>query len=181
MSDGAPSSCENAFDSEFPMGTIKRKPSMKPSLPLTNITRQLKEVGETRIEGDNTTGTAGTTTVLPSSPVSYTNNGTLTRRHSRRKSSNSTDDSSNSSGTLKRQHSYKARGSIESMGGGRSGSSTPICGGTPVRDRASPFAERNSPFGERPPSVGSVRSPVSPTNMDMLPSSMVITRIFYIF
>ncbi|KAJ8964897.1 hypothetical protein NQ314_004536 [Rhamnusium bicolor] len=161
MSDGAPSSCENAFDSEFPMGTIKRKPSMKPSLPLTNITRQLKEVGETR---DDTDGTA-----LPSSPVSYTNTGTLTRRHSRRKTSNSTDDSS-STGTLKRQHSYKTRGSLESMGG-RSGTSTPLCG-TPVRERTSPFGERNSPFSERPPSAGSVRTPVSPpSNMDM-PSCM---------
>ena len=47
---------------------------MKPNLPLTNMTRQLKEVGETRDEADGT---------LPSSPVSYTNTGTLTRRHSR--------------------------------------------------------------------------------------------------
>ncbi|XP_018561442.1 ras-associated and pleckstrin homology domains-containing protein 1 isoform X3 [Anoplophora glabripennis] len=154
MSDGAPSSCENAFDSEFPMGTIKRKPSMKPSLPLTNITRQLKEVGETR---DDSEGTP-----LASSPVSYTNSGTLTRRHSRRKTSNSTDDSS-STGTLKRQHSYKSRGSLESMGG-RSGTSTPLCS-TPVRERASPFSER-------PPSAGSVRTPISPpSNMDM-PSCM---------
>ncbi|CAH0557948.1 unnamed protein product [Brassicogethes aeneus] len=131
MSDGAPSSCENAFDSEFPMGTIKRKPSMKPSLPLTNITRQLKEVGETRDES-----------------TSYTGSGTLTRRHGRRKSGNG--DDSPAGGTLKRQHSYKMRGSAESMGG-RSGSSTPLCG-TPVRERA-------SPFGERPPSAGSLRSP----------------------
>ncbi|CAG9768325.1 unnamed protein product [Ceutorhynchus assimilis] len=153
MSDGAPSSCENAFDSEFPMGTIKRKPSMKPNLPLTNMTRQLKEVGETRDEMDGT---------LPTSPVSYTNTGTLTRRHSRRKSNNSNGDDSNS-GTLKRQHSYKSRGSIESMGT-RSGNSTPLCG-TPVRERASPFGERNSPFGERPPSATSLRnSPLSPPN-----------------
>ncbi|XP_063932159.1 amyloid beta A4 precursor protein-binding family B member 1-interacting protein-like isoform X2 [Zophobas morio] len=160
MSDGAPSSCENAFDSEFPMGTIKRKPSMKPSLPLTNITRQLKEVGETRDEIDSGP--------LPTSPINCTNSGTLTRRHSRRKSGNSTDDSSNS-GTLKRQHSYKARGSLESMGG-RSGSSTPLCG-TPVRERASPFNDKSSPFGERPPSAGGVRTPTSPTNMEM-PSCM---------
>lgn len=184
MSDGAPSSCENAFDSEFPMGTIKRKPSMKPSLPLTSITRQLKEVGETRDEVD--------ATHLPSSPISYTNTGrkriflsrfcfillvrlflgTLTRRHSRRKSSNSTDDSSNS-GTLKRQHSYKtSRGSLESMGN-RSGNSTPLCG-TPVRERTSPFGERDSrgsPYVERPPSAGSIRSP---PGMDM-PSCMVST------
>ncbi|XP_066142250.1 ras-associated and pleckstrin homology domains-containing protein 1 isoform X3 [Euwallacea fornicatus] len=153
MSDGAPSSCENAFDSEFPMGTIKRKPSMKPNLPLTNMTRQLKEVGETRDEIDG---------ILATSPVSYTNTGTLTKRHNRRKSNNSNDDSSNS-GTLKRQHSYKTRGSIESMGN-RSGNSTPLCG-TPVRERVSPFGERTSPFGERPPSASSMRnSPMSPPN-----------------
>ncbi|KAK4880612.1 hypothetical protein RN001_008758 [Aquatica leii] len=162
MSDGAPSSCENAFESEFPMGTIKRKPSMKPSLPLTNITRQLKEVGETREEGE---------TPLPSSPVSYTNSGTLTRLHNRRKSSNSTDDSSNS-GTLKRQHSYKSRGSIDSMGG-RGGNSSPLCG-TPVRERSLPFGEREkiSPFSDRPPSSNSIRSPVSINSVDM-PSSMM--------
>jgi hypothetical protein len=165
MSDGAPSSCENAFDSEFPMGTIKRKPSMKPSLPLTNITRQLKEVGETRDEHDGAP--------LPPSPINCNNSGTLTRRHSRRKSSNSTDDSSNS-GTLKRQHSYKSRGSIESMGG-RSGNSTPLCG-TPVRERASPFADKASPFAERPPSAASPRSPVSPPNNMDMPSCMTIER-----
>lgn len=132
---------------------------MKPSLPLTNITRQLKEVGETRDDSEDTP--------LASSPVSYTNSGTLTRRHSRRKTSNSTDDSS-STGTLKRQHSYKSRGSLESMGG-RSGASTPLCS-TPVRERA-------SPFNERPPSVGSVRTPVSPpNNMDMA-SCMVSWKI----
>ncbi|XP_072375778.1 uncharacterized protein pico isoform X2 [Diabrotica undecimpunctata] len=167
MSDGAPSSCENAFDSEFPTGTIKRKPSMKPSLPLTNITRQLKEVGETRDETDGTP--------LPSSPITYTNSGTLTRTHSRRKS-NQSDDSSNT-GTLKRQHSYKQRGSIESMGS-RSGNSTPLCG-TPVRDRVSPFSERNgvSPFNERngnmvdySPTGGYLRGSVSPTSN--LPSCM---------
>lgn len=171
---------------------------MKPSLPLTSITRQLKEVGETRDEVDDGPQ-------LPSSPVSYTNTGlytlklpafyqlrvffflgTLTRRHSRRKSSNnSTDDSSNSGGTLKRQTSYKTRGSLESMGG-RSGSSTPLCG-TPNRERASPFGgdrelqmlgerEKSSPFGgDRPPSVGSVRSPLTTnnSNMDNMPSCMV--------
>lgn len=47
MSDGgAPSSCcEVAFECDFhTTGTIKRKPSMNPKLPLTSITRQLKEV-----------------------------------------------------------------------------------------------------------------------------------------
>ncbi|CAG9859229.1 unnamed protein product [Phyllotreta striolata] len=158
MSDGAPSSCENAFDSEFPMGTIKRKPSMKPSLPLTNITRQLKEVGENR---DETDGTA-----LPSSPINYTSSGTLTRSHNRRKS-NQSDDSSNT-GTLKRQHSYKSRGSIESMGS-RSGGSTPLCG-TPVRERSSPFSDRNGSIVEYPSSNGYLRGSVSPTGN--LPSCM---------
>ncbi|KAG8230194.1 hypothetical protein J437_LFUL009874 [Ladona fulva] len=40
-------SCAPAFESDFPgMGTIKRKPSLQPKLPLTSVTRQLKEVGE---------------------------------------------------------------------------------------------------------------------------------------
>lgn len=67
--------------------------------------------------------------------------------------------------------------------GGRSGSSTPLCG-TPNRERNSPFSEReiqtyterekSSPFGERPPSSGSVRSPLATTNSNMdMPSCMV--------
>ncbi|ERL87109.1 hypothetical protein D910_04509 [Dendroctonus ponderosae] len=152
----------NHYDDNDVIGTIKRKPSMKPNLPLTNMTRQLKEVGETRDEVDGT---------LPISPVSYTNTGTLTRRHSRRKSNNSNDDSSNT-GTLKRQHSYKSRGSLDSMGT-RSGNSTPLCG-TPVRERVSPFGDRSSPFGDRPPSASSLRSPAtSPTSPEL--SSMVST------
>lgn len=111
LSDGAPSSCEVAFEcGEFPTGTIKRKPSMNPKLPLTSITRQLKEVGETvRDEPD---------CVSPTSSGSST----LTRRHSRRRSG--TD--SEGSGTLKRTHH-------------RSGNATPVSPGTPVRERASPL------------------------------------------
>ncbi|CAG4955083.1 unnamed protein product [Colias eurytheme] len=45
LSDGGTAS-ESAFDCEFPMGTIKRKPSMKPNIPLTWTTRQLKEMAE---------------------------------------------------------------------------------------------------------------------------------------
>ncbi|KZC12194.1 Ras-associated and pleckstrin homology domains-containing protein 1 [Dufourea novaeangliae] len=91
LSDGAPSSCEVAFEcGEFPTGTIKRKPSMNPKLPLTSITRQLKEVGETvRDESDS----------CPS-PTS-SGSGTLTRRHSRRRSGTDSD----GSGTLKRMDS----------------------------------------------------------------------------
>ncbi|XP_068141491.1 ras-associated and pleckstrin homology domains-containing protein 1 isoform X1 [Drosophila tropicalis] len=87
-SSGCLSDDNNGFDSEFTTGTIKRKPSMKPNLPLTTMTRQLKEVGEITIcessGGD-----------LASSPE---RSGTLTRRHSRRKSQES-----NGSGTLKRR------------------------------------------------------------------------------
>ncbi|XP_008560684.1 amyloid beta A4 precursor protein-binding family B member 1-interacting protein isoform X2 [Microplitis demolitor] len=114
LSDGAPSSCEVAFEcGEFPTGTIKRKPSMNPKLPLTSITRQLKEVGETvRDEPDS----------CPS-PTS-SGSGTLTRRHSRRRSGTDSD----GSGTLKRHH--------------RSGNATPVSPippGTPVRERVSPM------------------------------------------
>ncbi|XP_045489912.1 abnormal cell migration protein 10-like [Pieris rapae] len=45
LSDGGTAS-ESAFDCEFPMGTIKRKPSMKSNIPLTWMTRQLKEMAE---------------------------------------------------------------------------------------------------------------------------------------
>lgn len=60
---------QNQFWPNFPFpGTIKRKPSMKPSLPLTSITRQLKEVGETRDEVDDAAQ-------ITTNPVSYTNTG----------------------------------------------------------------------------------------------------------
>ncbi|KAH8321076.1 hypothetical protein KR074_008313 [Drosophila pseudoananassae] len=87
-SSGCLSDDNNGFDSEFTTGTIKRKPSMKPNLPLTTMTRQLKEVGEITI-CESAGGDAG------SSPE---RSGTLTRRHSRRKSQES-----NGSGTLKRR------------------------------------------------------------------------------
>lgn len=81
-----------------------------------------------------------------------------------------------SNGTLKRQHSYKSRGSIESMGG-RSGNSTPLCG-TPVRERSSPFGERSSPFSEKPPPVGCMRNSISASNnIDSMPSSMVSYKL----
>lgn len=51
-SSGCLSDENNAFDSDFPTGTIKRKPSMKPNLPLTTVTRQLKEVGENTLTND---------------------------------------------------------------------------------------------------------------------------------
>ncbi|XP_017035260.1 ras-associated and pleckstrin homology domains-containing protein 1 isoform X1 [Drosophila kikkawai] len=86
-SSGCLSDDNNGFDSEFTTGTIKRKPSMKPNLPLTTMTRQLKEVGEITI-CESAGGEA-------SSPE---RSGTLTRRHSRRKSQES-----NGSGTLKRR------------------------------------------------------------------------------
>lgn len=98
-SSGCLSDDNNGFDSEFTTGTIKRKPSMKPNLPLTSMTRQLKEVGEITLGGSD----GG------SSPTSPERGGTLTRRHSRRRSEEST----GSNGTLKRRQS--SRGSIESM------------------------------------------------------------------
>ncbi|CAG5008249.1 unnamed protein product [Parnassius apollo] len=65
MSDGGTAS-ESAFDCEFPMGTIKRKPSMKPNIPLTWMTRQLKEMAETDSTlGDDEHGDCGTLTRRP--------------------------------------------------------------------------------------------------------------------
>ncbi|XP_046420011.1 amyloid beta A4 precursor protein-binding family B member 1-interacting protein isoform X1 [Neodiprion fabricii] len=138
MSDGASSSCEVAFEcGEFPTGTIKRKPSMNPKLPLTSITRQLKEVGETvRDEPDS----------CPS-PTS-SGSGTLTRRHSRRRSGTDSD----GSGTLKRHH--------------RSGNATPVSPvppGTPVRERASPITY------SRTESIES-KTPTSPIQQCMMDS-----------
>lgn len=116
-SSGCLSDENNAFDSDFPTGTIKRKPSMKPNLPLTSMTRQLKEVGENTIGND-------------SSPTSPERGGTLTRRHSRRRSEIS--DSSSNSGTLKRRPT-NTRGSMESMSSSNSTPTpTPSCVGTPI-------------------------------------------------
>ncbi|XP_037914424.1 ras-associated and pleckstrin homology domains-containing protein 1 isoform X2 [Hermetia illucens] len=111
-SSGCLSDDNNGFDSEFTTGTIKRKPSMKPNLPLTSMTRQLKEVGET-------------TVVDSSNPTSPERSGTLTRRHSRRRS-----EESNNSGTLKRRQPAN-RGSIESMNSSNASTPTPTPG-TPV-------------------------------------------------
>lgn len=102
-SSGCLSDDNNGFDSEFTTGTIKRKPTMKPNLPLTSMTGKLKEVGEnTRFSESN-----------PNSPE---RGGTLTRHHSRKRS-----EESNGSGTLKRR-TTSSRNSIDSMG---SNASTP--------------------------------------------------------
>lgn len=117
-SSGCLSDENNAFDSDFPTGTIKRKPSMKPNLPLTSMTRQLKEVGET------------TTFNGESNPTSPERGGTLTRRHSRRRSEES--GGSNNS-TLKRRPNNNTRGSIESMNSSNSTPTpTPSTPGTPI-------------------------------------------------
>lgn len=78
------------FECDFPSGTIKRKPSAIPSLPLTSTTRQIIENGE----DDNGGG------------------GTLTRRLSRRRSTMADADgasigsSGSNSSTLKRHTTY---------------------------------------------------------------------------
>ncbi|CAH0703538.1 unnamed protein product [Spodoptera exigua] len=81
LSDGGTAS-ESAFDCEFPMGTIKRKPSMKPNIPLTWMTRQLKEMvekgGDCGAE-DEGGGDSGTLTRRPRS--SRTDDSTLKRHH----------------------------------------------------------------------------------------------------
>ncbi|XP_066593265.1 abnormal cell migration protein 10 [Prorops nasuta] len=143
LSDGAPSSCEVAFEcGEFPTGTIKRKPSMNPKLPLTSITRQLKEVGETvRDEPDS----------CPS-PTS-SGSGTLTRRHSRRRSGTDSD----GSGTLKRHH--RSSGNATPV--------SPVPPGTPVRERASPMGYSRTTDSQE---CKTPTSPIQPCMMDSITS-----------
>uniref|UniRef100_A0A182PKT4 Uncharacterized protein n=1 Tax=Anopheles epiroticus TaxID=199890 RepID=A0A182PKT4_9DIPT len=150
-SSGCLSDENNGFDSEFPTGTIKRKPSMKPNLPLTSMTRQLKEVGETtRLKDSPGAGSVGS--------GSIGDGGTLTRRHSRRRSEEST-----GSGTLKRRPlpTQQNRGSIESMS---SSASTP----TPVG------SVLNTPVNFEPPVT--ILSPggaaAHPTIVEPIPSCM---------
>ncbi|XP_059055153.1 ras-associated and pleckstrin homology domains-containing protein 1 isoform X2 [Achroia grisella] len=88
LSDGGTAS-ESAFDCEFPMGTIKRKPSMKPNIPLTWMTRQLKEMVEKGGEGegeDDGGGDGGTLTRRPRK--SRTEDSTLKRHHTLESSDN---------------------------------------------------------------------------------------------
>ncbi|KAL7017104.1 hypothetical protein ACKWTF_010247 [Chironomus riparius] len=81
-SSGCLSDDNNGFEAEFTTGTIKRKPTMKPNLPLTSKTRQLiKEVDDTPASRSDDT---------------IDQNGTLTRRHTH-----------NNNGTLKRQNSNR--------------------------------------------------------------------------
>ncbi|XP_063838116.1 amyloid beta A4 precursor protein-binding family B member 1-interacting protein [Ostrinia nubilalis] len=77
LSDGGTAS-ESAFDCEFPMGTIKRKPSMKPNIPLTWMTRQLKEMVE-KGDGDDGAGDCATLTRRPR--AQRTDDSTLKRHH----------------------------------------------------------------------------------------------------
>lgn len=97
-SNGCLSDENNVFDSDVPMGTIKRKPSMKPILPLTSMTRQLKEVGKNTFVND---------------PISSEKSGPLSRRHSRKRSEESIGSNSNN-GTLM-QRPPTTRSSIENM------------------------------------------------------------------
>ncbi|XP_058058203.1 ras-associated and pleckstrin homology domains-containing protein 1 [Anopheles bellator] len=160
-SSGCLSDENNGFDSEFPTGTIKRKPSMKPNLPLTSMTRQLKEVGETTRLKDGSGG-AGPNATIGSPASEARDGGTLTRRHSRRRSEEST-----GSGTLKRRPpmpSQQNRGSIESMS---SSASTP----TPVGSLL------NTPVNFEPPTTilsggaGLTHHHLSLTSPPMSPSS----------
>jgi Ras-associated and pleckstrin homology domains-containing protein 1 len=90
-SSGCLSDDNNGFEAEFTTGTIKRKPTIKPNLPLTTKTRQLiKEVEDMAARSDNSD--------------SLEKGGTLTRRRSH---------SSSSNGTLKRQGSTRC--SIDSL------------------------------------------------------------------
>ncbi|ALC49215.1 pico [Drosophila busckii] len=168
-SSGCLSDENNAFDSEFTTGTIKRKPSMKPNLPLTTMTRQLKEVGEI------TTGAVAVATVAAGSAAvgdthlaaSPERSGTLTRRHSRRKSQES-----NGSGTLKRRPvvvvaapAAVKRDVLDSAGSSSSSSSNSTPTPTP-----SICAKAAAPPPPPPPALSDVELMCSSTlSLDSLP------------
>ncbi|KAG6443224.1 hypothetical protein O3G_MSEX002738 [Manduca sexta] len=81
LSDGGTAS-ESAFDCEFPMGTIKRKPSMKPNIPLTWMTRQLKEMVEKGDEcGVEDEGGGDSGTLTRRTRPTRTDDSTLKRHH----------------------------------------------------------------------------------------------------
>lgn len=89
-SSGCLSDDNNGFENEFTTGTIKRKPTIKPNLPLTTKTRQLiKEVDDsvTRHENGDTLEKGGTLTRRRN--LSNGSNGTLKRQGSNRCSINS--------------------------------------------------------------------------------------------
>lgn len=138
-SSGCLSDDNNAFESEYTTGTIKRKPTMKPNIPLTSMTGKLKEVGET--------------TRFDAIPTSPERGGTLTRRHSRKRSEES------GSGTLKRRQS--GRNSVDSMG---SNGSTPTPTPSPSMP-STPIAGNPNVFMEN------VITP-TPSPLEMMPSCM---------
>ena len=91
-------SSENAFDSDHPQGTIKRKPSMAPKLPLTSTTRLLVKAEESTDQTDS----------KPTTPT----------RQAARRSTGGDADSLN--GTLTRRRERQATDTLRSTGSGRS-------------------------------------------------------------
>ncbi|XP_042862123.1 ras-associated and pleckstrin homology domains-containing protein 1-like isoform X4 [Penaeus japonicus] len=87
---------EHGFESEFPQGTIKRKPSSNPKLPLTTTTRLLvKEVdGEDVVDTASNRGTASRQSLRRSLTEEVN---TLRRRNSATQSRSSVNSSSSSS------------------------------------------------------------------------------------
>lgn len=138
------------FECEFPSGTIKRKPSAIPSLPLTSTTRQIIENGEDENAGG----------------------GTLTRRLSRRRSTMADADgasigsSGSNSSTLKRHTTYSAcRGSPSQASPAASPShaspTQPLEAATPVAMSPSTLTPSASPASPVP-SLGLGAAPHSP-------------------
>lgn len=161
-SSGCLSDENNAFDSDFPTGTIKRKPSMKPNIPLTSMTRQLKERNM-----DSTTDSVSN----PTTPVER--GGTLTRRHSRRRSedSNSCGGSSNNS-TLKRRPNNNnncSRGSVDSSQASSS-ASTLSSPSTPTLSTHIPIHMLSNDIADRIAAATGPSSPLSP--LEAMPSCM---------
>lgn len=173
------------FECDFPTtGTIKRKPSVNPKLPLTSITRQLKEVGETAAGCPSPAPSPSTPTPSPSTAATTPTSvfslsadlpdsvGTVQRAGSvRRRRSCQTPDGgadggggSNSS-TLKRHHSIGS-GSASARGSASASSSS---SSTPVREPPPPLPAPSEPEVEEelpPPPPDMFESTLS---LDSLP------------
>lgn len=162
-SSGCLSDENNAFDSDFPTGTIKRKPSMKPNIPLTSMTRQLKE--------RNMDSTTADSVSNPTTPVER--GGTLTRRHSRRRSEDSCGGSNNS--TLKRRPNNNhnnnncSRGSVDSSQASSS-ASTLSSPSTPTLPSHIPIHILSNDIADRIAAASAASSPMSP--LEAMPSCM---------
>lgn len=172
------------FECDFPTtGTIKRKPSVNPKLPLTSITRQLKEVGETAACSPSpptptpSPSTAATTPTsvfslsadLPDSVGTVQRAGSVRRRRSCQTPDGGSDGGSGSnSSTLKRHHS---------IGGGSAPASAPTRGSASASSSSSSTPVREPPPPLPAPAEPEVEEELPPPPPDMFESTLSLDSL----